>query len=115
MVRLEQERAEQQYKREEEERRRKREQAKRIKRMLEAAFDGETGEIKCLLSEVCYHISSNCSYAYYMSYWQVAALYMESDEAVVARHQHKLVECTDPNNNTPLSEAAAGGDPDTNR
>lgn len=53
MVRLEQERAEQQYKREEEERRKKREQAKRIKRMLEAAFDGETGEIKCLLSEVC--------------------------------------------------------------
>ncbi len=46
---------------------------------------------------------------------QVEALYMDSDEAVVARYQHKLVECTDPNNNTPLSEAAAGGDPDTIR
>ena len=29
--------------------------------------------------------------------------------AVVARHQFKLVECKDANNNTPLSEAAAGG------
>ncbi len=52
MVRLEQERAEAAYQREEEERRKKREQAKRIKRMLEAAFDGDTMEIKALLSEV---------------------------------------------------------------
>ncbi|XP_064382225.1 IQ motif and ankyrin repeat domain-containing protein 1-like isoform X2 [Halichondria panicea] len=96
MVRLEQERAEVAYRHEEDERRRKREQAKRVKRMLEAAFDGDTTEIKALLSEV-------------------EALYMDSDEAVVARYQHKLVECTDPNNNTPLSEAAAGGDPDTIR
>ena len=28
---------------------------------------------------------------------------------MVARFQYKLVECTDANNNTPLSEAAAGG------
>ncbi len=52
MVRLEQERAEAAYQREEEERRKKREQTKRIKKMLEAAFDGETMEIKALLSEV---------------------------------------------------------------
>ncbi len=45
----------------------------------------------------------------------MAALYMDSDKAVVTRHQHKLVECTDPNKNTPLSEAAAGGDQDTIR
>ena len=51
----------------------------------------------------------------YLPRVQVEALYMDSDEAVVARYQHKLVECTDPNNNTPLSEAAAGGDPDTIR
>lgn len=55
MVKLEQERAEQQFKREEEERRKKREQAKRIKRMLEAAFDGEMAQIKSLLSEVLWH------------------------------------------------------------
>ncbi len=51
----------------------------------------------------------------YLPRVQVEALYVDSDKAVVARHQHKLVECTDPNNNTPLSEAAAGGDPDTIR
>lgn len=52
MARLEQERAEQQQKREEEARKRQREHARRIKRMLEAAFDGDTGEIKKLLKEV---------------------------------------------------------------
>ena len=46
---------------------------------------------------------------------QVAGVYSESGEASVSRHQYKLVECTDPNNNTPLSEAAAGGDPPTIR
>lgn len=44
---------------------------------------------------------------------QIASLYSEAGEAVVSRHQYKLVECTDANNNTPLSEASAGGDPDT--
>ena len=43
----------------------------------------------------------------------MAALYADSSEAAVARHQYKLVECTDPNKNTPLSEAGAGGDPET--
>lgn len=44
---------------------------------------------------------------------QVSSLY--SEEQVVYIQQHKLVECTDPNGNTPVSEAAAGGDPDTIR
>ncbi len=60
MVRLEQERAEVAYRHEEDERRRKREQAKRVKRMLEAAFDGDTTEIKALLSEVSVGISNLC-------------------------------------------------------
>ena len=44
---------------------------------------------------------------------QVAGLHSEAGESVVSRYQYKLVECTDANNNTPLSEAGAGGDPDT--
>lgn len=44
---------------------------------------------------------------------QIANLYPEAGESVVSRYQHKLVESTDANNNTPLSEAGAGGDPDT--
>ena len=44
---------------------------------------------------------------------QVSSLY--SGEQIVRIQQHKLVECTDPNGNTPVSEAAAGGDPDTIR
>ena len=42
-------------------------------------------------------------------------LHGDAGEAVVARYQHKLVECSDPNNNTPLSEAGAGGDPEAIR
>lgn len=52
MVKLEQERAEQQQKRDEEALRRRREHVARIKRMLEAAFDGDTVEIRKLLKEV---------------------------------------------------------------
>ena len=44
---------------------------------------------------------------------QVSSLY--SGEQIVHIQRHKLVECTDPNGNTPVSEAAAGGDPDTIR
>lgn len=52
MAKLEQERVEQQRKRDEEALRRKKEYLSRIKRMLEAAFDGNTDEIKKLLKEV---------------------------------------------------------------
>lgn len=52
MVKLEQERAEQQQKRDEAALRRRREHLARIRRMLEAAFDGDTAEIKKLLKEV---------------------------------------------------------------
>lgn len=45
----------------------------------------------------------------------MAGVHAQSGQAVVARYQYKLVECKDPNNNTPLSEAGAGGDPDTIR
>ena len=91
MVKLEQERAEKERQREEEKRRREREEAKRVKRMLEAAFEGEDGEIRAILAEV-------------------SRLYdPSSPPAVVARATYRMVECMDPNNNTPLSEAGAGG------
>ena len=49
---MERERAEREYEREEAERRRRREHQKRVKRMLEAAFDGDCPEIKKVLQEV---------------------------------------------------------------
>lgn len=49
---MEQEKAEQQRLKEEEERRRKREEKQRMKRMLEAAFDGDVEEMKLVLKEV---------------------------------------------------------------
>ena len=52
MVKMERMRAEAEMKREEEERRKKREHDKRIKRVLEAAFDGDNDEIRNVLKEV---------------------------------------------------------------
>ena len=53
MVKLEQQRAEAERMREAEERKKRKEQAQRITRMLEAAFEGNTMEIKSTLEEVC--------------------------------------------------------------
>ena len=53
MVKLEQERAEEQQRRDEEALKRRKEHLCRIKRMLEAAFDGDMDEIRKLLKEVC--------------------------------------------------------------
>ena len=52
MAHLERERVEQQQKREEEALKQRKEHSRRIKRMLEAAFDGDTEEIQKLLKEV---------------------------------------------------------------
>ena len=52
MVKMERMRAEAEMKREEEERRKKREHNRRVKRVLEAAFDGDNDEIKTVLKEV---------------------------------------------------------------
>ena len=53
MVKLEQQRAEAERMREAEERKKRKEQAQRITRMLEAAFEGNMYEIKSILEEVC--------------------------------------------------------------
>ena len=52
MVKAEQEAAERELDREKEERKRKQEEQKRKKRMLEAAFDGDVGEMENILREV---------------------------------------------------------------
>lgn len=61
MVKLEQQRAEAERIREAEERKKKKEQAQRITRMLEAAFDGDTSEIKSILEEVKYTVYVHCT------------------------------------------------------
>lgn len=36
-------------------------------------------------------------------------MHSESGEPIVRKFQYKLIECCDANDNTPLSEASAGG------
>ena len=52
MVKREQERAEEEHRKEMEERRRRKLHQQRIKRVLEAAFDGDNDEILVVLKEV---------------------------------------------------------------
>ena len=67
LARLERQRAEQEREREEAARKRKREEMKRIKRILEAAFDGDTQEIKAVLKEVGEEVTVECSFPYLVS------------------------------------------------
>ena len=69
MARLERERAEVQQKREEEARKKQREHLARIKRMLEAAFDGDTAEINTLLKEVSFYCCQKVSEAPVVGLW----------------------------------------------
>lgn len=57
MVRLEQQRCEAERQKQEEERKKQKEQARRVSRMLEAAFEGDSNEIKSLMEEVCTNIT----------------------------------------------------------
>ena len=54
VVKMQQEEAEREREKEEEEKRQIREQNKRVKRMLEAAFDGDLDEMEQILKEVVY-------------------------------------------------------------
>lgn len=58
LVQMEQEKAERQRQKEEEERRRKREEKQRMKRMLEASFDGDCDEMSAILKEVGEYLNS---------------------------------------------------------
>lgn len=97
MVKAEQEAAEREYAREEEERRRKKEETKRRTRMLEAAFEGEVDEMKNILNEVKKMDD------------EAGVINDEIGRVIRRSHQMAVINCQDPNDNTPLSEAAAGG------
>ncbi|XP_066303591.1 IQ motif and ankyrin repeat domain-containing protein 1-like [Branchiostoma lanceolatum] len=97
LVKMEQAKAEEERQRIDEERRRQREEAKRRKRLLEAAFDGDNDEILTILKEV-EELDNKNNVPHDMM-----------GRTLRAKHILNMVECEDANNNTPLSEAAGGG------
>ncbi|XP_060099008.1 IQ motif and ankyrin repeat domain-containing protein 1 [Heteronotia binoei] len=99
LVRREQEEAERERKKEEEEKKKQREEQQRKKRMLEAAFDGDVEEMKAILKEVADLDTKN------------GVGTDEKGKTIRLRNLINMVECTDANGNTPLSEAAGGGHP----
>nr|XP_028708917.1 putative IQ motif and ankyrin repeat domain-containing protein LOC642574 homolog isoform X3 [Macaca mulatta] len=97
LVRREQEAARRQREQEEAAQRERREELQRRRRLLDAAFDGDVGEIRAVLKEVEQLLTREG---------------VGHDEAGKARRLQRrvaLVECEDSHGNTPLSEAAAGG------
>uniref|UniRef100_A0A7M4F7X5 IQ motif and ankyrin repeat containing 1 n=1 Tax=Crocodylus porosus TaxID=8502 RepID=A0A7M4F7X5_CROPO len=99
MVKKEQVAAEWERQKEEEERKKQREEQQRKKRMLEAAFEGDVDEMKAVLKEVSDLDTKN------------GVSMDEKGKATRLSNHMKIVECTDANRNTPLSEAAGGGHP----
>nr|XP_012615591.1 putative IQ motif and ankyrin repeat domain-containing protein LOC642574 homolog isoform X5 [Microcebus murinus] len=99
LVRREQEAARRQREQEEAARRERQEELQRRSRMLEAAFEGDLGEIRAVLKEVEQLLTREG---------------VGHDEAGQMRRLQRrlaMVECEDCHGNTPLSEAAAGGQP----
>ncbi|KAL0598454.1 IQ motif and ankyrin repeat domain-containing protein LOC642574-like protein [Plecturocebus cupreus] len=99
LVRREQEAARRRREQEEAAKRERREELKRRRRLLDAAFDGDLSEIQAVLQEVEQLLTREG---------------VGHDEAGNARRLQRrvaLVEREDSNGNTPLSEAAAGGQP----
>ncbi|XP_072874590.1 IQ motif and ankyrin repeat domain-containing protein 1 isoform X3 [Chlorocebus sabaeus] len=99
LVRREQEAARRQREQEEAAQRERREELQRRRRLLDAAFDRDVGEIRAVLKEVEQLLTREG---------------VGHDEAGKARRLQRrvaLVECEDSHGNTPLSEAAAGGQP----
>lgn len=100
MVKMEQEEAERRQQKEDEERRRKKEEQKRIKRMLEAAFDGDLDQMKDILKEVSDLDDKNGIGTDVIG------------RALRTKHMMSMIDCKDANDNTALSEAANGGHAD---
>ncbi|XP_050795316.1 IQ motif and ankyrin repeat domain-containing protein 1 isoform X2 [Gopherus flavomarginatus] len=98
MVKKEQEEAERERQKEEEKKKQQREIQQRKKRMLEAAFDGDVEEMKAVLKEVNLDTKNGVGTN-------------EKRKATHLCNHINMVECTDANGNTPLSEAAGGGHP----
>lgn len=105
---------------------RRQEEQQRRARLLDAAFDGNLGEIAAVLREVSATGGSAAGGsgagpargASEPAWAQVDELLTREgvghDEAGAARRRQQrvaLLECADPRGNTPLSEAAAGGQP----
>ncbi|XP_044236163.2 IQ motif and ankyrin repeat domain-containing protein 1 [Ursus arctos] len=99
LVRREQEAARRRREAAEEAERRRREERQRGARLREAAFDGDVGEIQAVLREADELLTREG---------------VGHDEAGAARRRRRrvaLVDSEDCSGNTPLSEAAAGGQP----
>lgn len=121
LVRREQEAARRQREQEEAAERAKREELQRRRRLLEAAFEGDLGEIRAVLKEVRAAAAGGRDRAgakVTLPCVQVDQLLTREgvghDEAGKARRLQRrvaTVECEDSHGNTPLSEAAAGGQP----
>nr|KAF6395804.1 IQ motif and ankyrin repeat containing 1 [Molossus molossus] len=122
LVHQEREAARRQREKEEEAERRRQEERQRQARLLDAAFEGNLGEITAVLREVSgagvsgpggqRRGTGDPAWA------QVDELLtgegVGHDEAGMAQRRRRrvaLLECEDPRGNTPLSEAAAGGQP----
>ncbi|XP_074059274.1 IQ motif and ankyrin repeat domain-containing protein 1 isoform X2 [Macrotis lagotis] len=99
MVKREQEQARQAREKEEEQRQKRLEEQRRRKRMLEAAFEGDIEEMKAVLKEVGDVLSRE------------GVGQDDRGKAVRLKNHVAMVECTDANGNTPLSEASGGGHP----
>ncbi|XP_066547391.1 IQ motif and ankyrin repeat domain-containing protein 1 [Amia ocellicauda] len=97
LVRREQEEAEKERLREEEERKRRQEEQRRRTRLLEAAFEGEVEEILAVLKEVS-DLDS-----------QRGLGFDEAGKQQRLLRQLRMIDSTDANGNTALSEAAGGG------
>ncbi|KAG7470154.1 hypothetical protein MATL_G00136490 [Megalops atlanticus] len=97
LVQREQEEAEREKRKEEEERRKKREEQLLHIRLLEAAFDGEVEEILAVLKEVSDRDTKN------------GIGFDDVGQRQRSLHQLHVINITDANGNTALSEAAGGG------
>ncbi|XP_031202583.1 putative IQ motif and ankyrin repeat domain-containing protein LOC642574 homolog isoform X1 [Mastomys coucha] len=97
LVRQEQEAARRQREKEEAEERARREELQRRGRLLEAAFEGDLGEIRQVLKEVEQLMTRE------------GVGFDEDGKARRLQRRVATVECEDSHGNTPLSEAAAGG------
>ncbi|XP_050001030.1 IQ motif and ankyrin repeat domain-containing protein 1 [Alexandromys fortis] len=99
LVRREQEAARRQREQEEAAERARREELQRRRRLLEAAFEGDLGEIRAVLKEVDQLLTRE------------GVGHDEAGKAQRLQRRVATVECEDSHGNTPLSEAAAGGQP----
>ncbi|XP_072045427.1 IQ motif and ankyrin repeat domain-containing protein 1-like [Amphiura filiformis] len=97
IVKKEQEQAEKEREKEDAERRRMKRARERMKRMLEAAFEGDKDEILTVLKETDNEDT------------EIGIGHDTIGRVIRAKHQLNMIDCEDANSNTPLSEAASGG------